>query len=83
VVITLEMYKQIRRMSLDGISQRAIAKQLHISRNTVRKFMDGAAVPWERKPYERTPNVLTDNVKAFIQSCLEQDAGATCSATSL
>lgn len=74
MVITLEMYKQIRRMTLDGLSQRAIAKQLHISRNTVRKFMNGAAVPWERKPYERAPNVLTENVKAFIQSCIEQDA---------
>ena len=45
VVITMEIYKEIRRMRLDGMSQRRIAKVLHISRNTVKKYWDGDSVP--------------------------------------
>lgn len=66
VVITVEMYRQVRRMHLEGISQRQIARQLGISRNTVKKYLDGANVPWERKPYERPAATLTDEVKAYI-----------------
>ena len=49
MVITVEIYKQIRKMRLDGMSQRQIAATLHISRNTVKKYWDGDSVPWERK----------------------------------
>ena len=48
VVITLEIYKQIRKLRLDGMSQREIASVLCISRNTVKKYWDGDIVPWER-----------------------------------
>lgn len=60
-------------MHLDGISQRQIARQLGISRNTVKKYLDGANVPWERKPYGRPATTLTDEVKAYIANCLETD----------
>lgn len=73
VVITVEIYRQVRRMHLDGISQRQIARQLGISRNTVKKYLDGANVPWERKPYKRPAATLTDEVKAYIANCLEKD----------
>ena len=53
VVITVEIYKQIRRMRLQGMSQRQIATSLHISRNTVKKYWDGDSVPWERKGMPR------------------------------
>ena len=41
----MEIYKQIRKMRPDGMSQRQIAATLHISRNTVKKYWDGDSVP--------------------------------------
>ena len=73
MVITVEDYKKIRQMYLDGISQRQIARQLHISRNTVAKYCEGCAVPWERKVPERETSILTEDVVAFIQACLDED----------
>lgn len=66
-------YKEIRQMYLGGISQREIARQLHISRNTVAKYCEGCAVPWERKVPKRETSVLTEEIVAFIQSCLDED----------
>ena len=57
----MEIYKQIRKMRLDGMSQRQIAATLHISRNTVKKYWDGDSVPWERKDYSREASVLTED----------------------
>lgn len=73
MVITVKDYDQIRKMYLSGISQREIAKQLHISRNTVAKYCRGNAVPWERKIPERESLVLTEKVVTFIKACLEED----------
>ncbi len=74
MVVTVDIYKEIRRLRLDGVSQRQIAAQLHISRNTVKKYWDGDAVPWERKEYNRAASVLTPEVISFVRSCLEEDA---------
>ena len=74
MVITVEIYKQIRRMRLDGMSQRQIAAVLHISRNTVKKYWDGNCVPWERKEYSREPVVLTKDVVAFVGQCVDEDS---------
>ncbi len=69
----MELYEQIRKLHLEGTSQRQIAARLGVSRNTVKKYCEGAALPGERKPCIRTASVLTPEVKAFIQSCLEAD----------
>ena len=74
MVITVEIYKQIRKMRLNGMSQRQIAAALHISRNTVKKYWDGGSVPWERKDYSREASVLTDDVVTFVRQCLDEDA---------
>ena len=74
MVITVEIYKQIRKMRLDGMSQRQIAAVLRISRNTVKKYWDGDSVPWERKDYSQEASVLTEDVVAFVQQCLDEDA---------
>ena len=74
MVITVETYKQIRKMRLDGMSQRQIAATLHISRNTVKKYWDGDSVPWERKDYSREASVLTEDVVAFVRQCLDEDS---------
>ena len=73
VVITMKDYDEIRKRYLAGESQRHIAKTLGISRNTVAKYCEGAAVPWERKTPERVSTILTDEAVAFIRSCLEED----------
>lgn len=74
MVITVDMYKQIRKMYLDGVSLRKIAATLHISRNTVQKYCCGNNVPWERKPYSRKAPVLTQEVNDFIRKCIAEDA---------
>ena len=66
-------YKYIREHWLKGESQRTIAKQLGISRNTVKKYCAGTTVPWERKEYERNATVLTEEVRQFIACCLAED----------
>ena len=66
-------YKQIRQRYLAGESQRHIAKTMGISRNTVTKYCNGEAVPWERKTPERESTVITDEIIDFIMSCLEED----------
>ena len=73
VVISVNDYKQIRQRYLNGESQRSIAKSMGISRNTVKKYCEGEKVPWERKTPEREASVLTEDVLAFITSCLEED----------
>lgn len=73
VVITVNDYKQIRQRYLAGESQRHIAKELGISRNTVAKYCEGGSVPWERKTPERESTVITDEVTNFILACLEED----------
>lgn len=70
----MQDYNEIRRRYIGGESQRHIAKSLGISRNTVKKYCEGNAVPWERKTPERDSTVLTDDVIQFIQSCLDEDA---------
>ncbi|MGF7012661.1 transposase [Lachnospiraceae bacterium PF1-21] len=66
-------YKEIRQRYLAGESQRSIAKSIGISRNTVKKYCKGDTVPWERKTPERQATVVTDDVLAFIASCLSED----------
>ncbi len=74
MIIDVDMYQKIREMStIQGMSQRAIAKMLGISRNTVKKYCDGDNVPWERKEYNRKAEVLTDDVLDFILQCIEED----------
>ncbi len=73
MVITMQDYDEIRRRYNAGESQRHIAKSLGISRNTVKKYCEGNAVPWERKTPVRTSTVLTDDTVQFIKNCLAED----------
>ena len=70
----MDVYKEIRRLQLAGVtSQRAAARQLNISRNTVKKYWEGNNVPWDRKPYSRESAVMTPEVLLFIRNCLDED----------
>lgn len=75
--IEVDQYQLIRNLhTVKGKSQRYIARVLGISRNTVKKYCDGAAVPWERKTPVRKSPVITDEVLAFINQCLKEDQTA-------
>ncbi|MCR5097729.1 MAG: IS21 family transposase [Lachnospiraceae bacterium] len=70
----MQDYDEIRRRYNAGESQRHIAKSMGISRNTVKKYCEGNAVPWERKTPVRTSTVLTEDTVQFIKNCLAEDA---------
>ena len=70
----MELYDQIRKLWVAGKSQRNIAKILSISRNTVKKYCEGAANPLERKTPARKATSMTPEVVDFIMQCQEEDA---------
>lgn len=75
VVITVNDYEKIRSMyTREHMSQRAIAKALGISRNTVAKYCEGASYPGLRADYHRDASVMTSDVIQFIQQCFLEDA---------
>ena len=45
-------YEQVRALAAQGMTERAIAQQLHMSRNTIRKFVKAATFP-EMAPHSR------------------------------
>lgn len=74
MIIEVELYSKIREMYVhQNKSQRAIARELGISRNTVKKYCEGEHVPWVRQPYEREATVLTEEVQKFIMDCFGED----------
>ena len=75
MAIELEIYEKIRHLhEHEEMSQRAIAKFLGISRNTVKRYFNGSHVPWEREGTSgRTKYVITDEVLDFIKECLGED----------
>lgn len=49
MAIHMDTYKKIRRLHLvEGVSIRKISRDLHISRNTVRKYIKGDTIPGEK-----------------------------------
>jgi transposase len=78
VAIAMEIYEKIRYYhEHTDYSQRKVAQMLGVSRNTVKKYWEGQTVPWDRKPGSgRKNDVITDEVRIFIISCLEADKTA-------
>ena len=73
MVVGMSLYSQIREAYIAGESQRSIAKRLGVSRPTVKKYCEGAAMPGVRKEYLRAPSVVTTEIECFIRSCLDKD----------
>ena len=57
------------------MSERAIAKHLGISRNTVAKYKDGAIIPGQREPLERKSPV-TGPIEEIVLGYLAEDQSA-------
>jgi transposase len=62
------LYGEIRRLAIQGVSQRKIAKQLNISRTAVAKYRSGAHIPGQSEP--RAPNESAD--KAAIKDAIRK-----------
>ncbi|MBS4008675.1 MAG: helix-turn-helix domain-containing protein [Clostridium sp.] len=73
--IEVESYEKIRHLyEHEGMSQRAIANKLNISRNTVKKYCEGSRIPWARQGTSgRQRYVITDDILTFIKECLIKD----------
>lgn len=75
-MIEVDQYKDIRRYYVEeGLSERAIAKLMGVSRNTVRKYKDGAVLPGQRKTAVRESPV-TGPIREIVARYLEEDQGA-------
>jgi len=75
-VIGVDLYEKVRYLyTAEGKSQRAIAKELGISRNTVKRYCQGENVPWESKPRQYSLPV-TGPIKAVVLRWLEEDQHA-------
>jgi transposase len=71
----VDRYQLIREMyAVEGFSQRAIARTLGISRNTVKKYYKGENMPFEKSSRKRKPTVITPEVEKFVRDCLARDA---------
>jgi transposase len=77
-VIEVDQYQIIRHLhSVQGVSQREIARQLGISRNTVRRYANGENVPWTRAASSgKQSSVLSPEVISFVKAVLEEDETA-------
>ena len=73
MVVTMEMYEEIRAYHNQGRSIRWIAKRMRISRQTVKKYCKGETIPGVRKEYHRESDVVTEDVKTFIEECFKSD----------
>ena len=73
MAIDVELYRKIRHLHLaQKLSQRAIAKQLGISRHTVEKYYLGEKLPDARKTVARA-SPLREATEATIVRMLEQN----------
>ena len=58
-VIEVDQYQFIRQAyAVEGLSQREIARRLGISRNTVKKYVEGAVMPLTVKTPQRSFPVI-------------------------
>ncbi|MFY9258011.1 MAG: IS21 family transposase [Dethiobacteria bacterium] len=75
MAIEVDIYEKIRYLyEHEGQSQRAIARMLGVSRNTVKKYCKGNQVPWERQGVSgRHRYVITEEILKFIKDCLSED----------
>lgn len=75
--IDMNTYSLIRRLhAVEKLSQRQIAKRLHVSRKTIRKYCNGSFLPGIRQEYqiEKNPDRLA--IEEKIIKVIEENKGA-------
>ncbi len=76
-VIDTNIYKMIRRLyTVEGVSQRQIAKLLGISRVTVRKYCNGSSIPWEKTEFPLHKSPLRIKLEDEIIRIIEEHKDA-------
>lgn len=71
--IDMNTYKMIRRLhAVEHLSQRKIAEQLGISRNTVRRYCEGAFHPEQKTLYQTEKSPLRTVLEAEILKMFEE-----------
>jgi transposase len=75
--VDISLYNKIRKMRINGESQRSIAKQLGLNRKTVSKYCDGGAIPGERAPRKEGPTERKNAVKRLMAEYLEDTSALT------
>lgn len=68
-MIDTEVYAAIRQYKKNGFSIRKTAKSLGMSRNTVKRYWDGAHTPDEKKDY---PAQLDSQLKEQVMGALKK-----------
>lgn len=77
MTMPLDVQQDIRERDRDGVPRAQIARELHVSRNTVAKYAGMQDMsPKAPIPQERERPVMTAEVAAWIDSVLESDLGA-------
>ncbi len=77
MAIDTNTYRMIRRLyTVENLSQRQIAKQLEISRLTVRKYCEGSCVPGERKEYQIDKSPLRQALETEIIRIINENKDA-------
>mgnify|MGYP001817271303 FL=1 len=71
-MITTEVFMDIIAMHRQGLSMRSIAKKLGIHRNTVKKHIEGNALPHYRK--QKRQESILDPYRQIIDDYLEEDS---------
>ena len=73
MTVSLDEQEDIRRMDRDGATRADIARELHLSRNTVRKYADMEDMSPEPPVGQERPHPATDGIAGWIDSILEAD----------
>jgi len=77
-MIDTAIYKEIRRLAIEGATQRDIAKKLGISRNTVAKYGGGGQIPGIPEPRPPTESADKAEIKSAIRKyCKEHENDQT------
>jgi len=77
VAIDTDTYKMIRRLyTVEGLSQRHIAKMLGVSRKTVRKYCQGSLLPGMRKAYHTEKSAARQAIEKEIISIINEHKDA-------
>jgi len=70
-MIELDLYKEIRRLTIEGVSQRKIAVKLDVARSTVQKYGNGEYIPGASDPHISNENACIAEIKGAIRKYYE------------
>lgn len=68
--IEAEVYEKIRKLYVEGMSKRAIARELGCSRHTVDKYCEGASLPERKKEFDPRSAPLRDAILPRLEHYL-------------